>query len=188
MPKKKNENKNQNNNQNSNQNNLNTNQNNSKNIADEMKILEEIKSIDNSDWVIFDNESELQENADEKDKKNVAGDSVKPDAKNNSKSKNDAAKNQNGKSEVNTQATKNTVKNQANVQPSKNTTVKTDNVTAPVKQAEPPAPEFLGYHNTNLPKWIMMTGNVTILDKFVKFHDKELSAAEKSFLNKKILL
>ena len=80
--KKKNKNKNnQNNSQNSSQNNnqnsnLNNNQNNNltnnQKTAEEMKILEEIKQIDNNEWVIFNEDTEPQKNADKVKKNDIS--------------------------------------------------------------------------------------------------------------------
>ncbi|MBP3237621.1 MAG: hypothetical protein J6M24_00830 [Lachnospiraceae bacterium] len=49
-----------------------------------------------------------------------------------------------------------------------------------------PTPEFIGFYESKLPKWLMNTGNVSILNKFLNFHKDELPEKEKKYLQKKI--
>ena len=47
-------------------------------------------------------------------------------------------------------------------------------------------PEFISFYDSKLPKWLMNTGNVGILNKFLNFHKDDLSEKEQKYLQKKI--
>ena len=65
-----------------------------------------------------------------------------------------------------------------------NTTEEINRPEQPKVQTAPP--EFISFYDSKLPKWLMNTGNVSILNKFFNFHKDELSEKEQKYLQKKI--